>query len=307
MRSMWLEKPDTKLIWDCLPKNPYNTNGGCMFANPSGLGYSQEISQNQIDVDYFIKNIKSLNQTVNVEAYFNGDEHLTNFVNFIGDFTQPMTLYYCPDGSIEPYDQISRPYYKQVVISGFEKGEKNTAGWYVCKIEFTSQSDVWRKDYEYKATVSEQQVGEPLFYPYEYPYNFGGTNTLVINVDNAGRETGCVVKIKNNDSTAISNPEWFCEHIVIDKYGNQITEVQKGKFFVSLAENAELYVDSNSTTQQAKVINNNNEENVAYAQEPSWDYINFVKLKHGTNRFVFYVNLSSVTITIDYAQLKEVI
>lgn len=307
MRCMWLEKTDTRLIWDCLPRNPYETNGGCMFANPSGLGYSQEISQNQIDVDYFIKSIKSQNQTVNVTACFNGDEHLTNFVNYIGDFSQPMRLYYSPDGSIEPYDQISKPYYKPVVISSFEKGEKNEAGWYVCKLQFTSQSDVWRKDYEYFATVGGEHIGEPLVYPYEYPYEFGGANTLVINVDNTGRETGCIVKIKNNANSILTNPEWFSEHIVIDKYGNENTEVQRGKFFVSLAQNAELYVDSNSTTQQAKVTNGQNTENVAYLQEPSWDYINFIKLKHGTNRFVFYVNLANVTIKIEYSQLKEVV
>lgn len=307
MRCMWLEKTDTKLIWDCLPKNPYKTNGGCMFANPSGLGYAQEISQNQIDVDYFIKSIKSQNQTVNVEAYFNGDEHLANFVNFIGDFSQPMRLYYSPDGSIEPYDQISRPYYKSVVISDFEKSEKNAAGWYVCKLKFTSQSDVWRKDYEYSATVDGTQVGSPLVYPYEYPYQFGGTNTLVINVDNEGRETGCIVRIKNNSSATLANPEWFSEHIVIDRYGNENTEVQRGKFYVSLAQNAELYVDSNATTQQAKVVNNNNDENVAYLQEPSWDYINFIKLKHGTNRFVFYVNQANITVVVDFAELKEVV
>lgn len=307
MRCMWLEKTDTKLIWDCLPQNPYNTDGGCMFANPSGLGYSQEISQNQIDVDYFIKSIKSQNQTVNIDAYFNGDEHLANFVNFVGDFTEPMRLYYSPDGSIEPYDQISKPFYKPVVISNFEKGEKNTAGWYVCKIQFTSQSDVWRKDYEYSATVDPEQVGEPLVYPYKYPYEFGGTDTLVINIDNGGRETGCIVKIKNNADSVLVSPEWFSEHVIIDRYGNETSEVQRGKFYVSLAKNAELYVDSNSTTQQSKVVYNSNEENVAYLQEPSWDYINFIKLKHGTNRFVFYINQANVTVTIGYSQLKEVV
>lgn len=309
MRCMWLEKNRTGLIWDCLPPNPYSITGGCMFANPSGLGYQQEISQSQIDVDYFINSIKSLNQSVIVEAYFNGDEHLQNFTIFIGDFTEPMRLYYSPDGKIQPYDQISKPYYKPVVLSKFEKGEKNTAGWYVCKLEFTSQSDVWRKDYKYSFNANGTTISTaPLVYPYEYPYEFRGRNTAVINVDNGGRETGCIVKLRNKGASSIVSPEWFSEHVIIDKYGNKETEVQKSKFNIILAQNYELYVDSNATTQQSKVIrSDNSEESVSHLQEPSWEYINFIKLMHGTNRFVFYVDTNNIDVSIEYAELKEVV
>lgn len=363
MRQMWLEKKDTKLIWNCLPDNPYKTEGGCLFGNPQGLGYQQEITQNQIDVDYFISNIKSLNQEVIVEAYFNGNEHLSNFVDFIGDFSAPMYLYYSPDGSIQPYDQISNPYYKPVVISTFEKSEMNTAGWYVCQIKFTSQSDVWRKDYTYSVKLKESDfeassyqevsslliaenvgkvihyIGEDspsrnlkkdhyyriittgtnviytedigfnkLFYPYTYPYVFGGTNTLAISIDNKGRETGCIVKITNTGDTPISDIEWFAEHTVVDRYGNANTTPQRAKFFTTLRKGYTMYVDSNSTTQEAMVIYpNDTSQSVVNQQEPSWDYINFVRLKHGTNRFVFYVANRNVDIRIQYAELKEVV
>ena len=83
MRQMWLEKIKTGVIWDCLPQNPYSKENGCFFAHPNGLGYEQDITQKQVNVEYFINKINTKNQEVSVEAYFNGVDHLKNFVDFI--------------------------------------------------------------------------------------------------------------------------------------------------------------------------------------------------------------------------------
>lgn len=319
MRSMWLEKKSiargqvsTDIIWDCLPKNPYETTGGCFFAKPSGIGYEQDISQKQVDVDYFVNKIQTTNQEVTVQAYFNGVEHLSNFVNFVGDFEEQMLLYFSPDGSIQPGDRISKPYYKPVVISKFDRGEMNEMGMIVCNVSFKPQSDVWRKDYQEKQEGITESSASSLTYPYTYPYVFDEQNVLSLSVENGGRETGCVVRIKNNSSSPLSDIGWTVTRTVVDKYGNAVEEVQRARFFVALSTGDEIYVDSNSTTQEAKVVQgsgtvNETEESVVSLQEPSWDYINFVRIKHGTNRFIFNIEDANVDIEVDYSELKEVI
>lgn len=310
MRRMWLKKEDTGAIWDVMPQNPYLTEGGCFFAHPEGLGYEQDISQKQVNVDYFINEIKSKNHSISVEAYFNGNQHLANFVDFIGDFSEQFNLYYSPDGSIDPDDQISKPYYKPVVISNFERGEMNSAGFIVCKISFTSQSDVWKKDYVYSVQTSESVATmEQLQYPYVYPYTFEGDNLVAIIIENNGRETGCEITIKNLSSSArITNPGWAVERTIVDKYGNEIKEVQKGVFYVSLGENDAVYVNSMDTAQEAKYIHSDNSsESIVSLQEPSWDYINFVRLKHGTNRFILNIPNIDALVSIGYSELKEII
>lgn len=310
MRQMWLEKKNTGAIWNCMPQNPYKTDYGCFFAHPDGLGYEQNVEQKQVNVDYFIKEISSVNHSVSVEAYFNGNEHLENFVSFVGDFSEPMILYYSPDGSIEPYDQISKPYYKPVVISNFGRPEMNSAGFIVCKIEFKSQSDVWKKDYVYDFETSESSaVMEQLTYPYIYPYTFEGDNLVAVVVENGGRETGCEIKIKNlSQNLTITNPSWALEHVIVDKYGNTVSEVQKGKFYVSLGENDAIYINSTDTAQEAKFIHSDeSEESIVSLQEPSWDYINFIRLKHGSNRIVLNIPSVNARVTIGYSETKEVI
>lgn len=310
MRRMWLKKEDTGKIWDVMPQNPYVTEDGCFFAHPDGLGYEQDISQKQVNVDYFINEIKSKNHSIKVEAYFNGNEHLANFVSFIGDFSEQMNLYYSPDGSIDPYDMINKPYYKPVVISNFGRGEMNSAGFIVCEIEFTSQSDVWKKDYVYSfQTSGSSEEMQRLTYPYIYPYTFQGRQVVALMIENDGRETGCEISIKNGSSSeTISDPSWSIERTYTDKYGNEVNEVQKGKFFVEVGENETVYVNSTDTAQEAKIVHSDStSESIVSLQEPSWDYINFVRIKHGTNRIVFNISLIDVEITVGYSQMKEVI
>lgn len=308
MRQMWIEKKSTGEIWNCLPENPYSTSGGCFFAHPTGLGYEQDISQKQVNVDYIIDHIKTVNQDVVVEAYFNGVEHLENFTKFVGDFEEQFLLYYSPDGSIEPYDMVSKPYYKPIIISKVGRGEMNSAGFIVCDISLKTQSDVWRKDYIYTIERTDSSSLQTLEYPYTYPYRIDGEDFLAISIENSGRETGCVVEVKNVSQDNATNPWWSSTRIIVDKYGNTIEEAQKAKFYVTLTENDTLYVDSNDTTQEAKVIfSDATSESVVSLQEPSWEFINFIRLKHGTNRFVFDVSGKDLSIKIKYAELKEVI
>lgn len=312
-RKIWLKNPDTGAIWDLLPDDPRNIDGGCAFLSIAGMGYEQGVTQEQVEVDYFISQIQSKNHAVTGSLYFNGDKHLENFQAFVGDFRKQFLLYYSPSGEYEPYDQISSPYYKPVTISKVDKSEKDIYGWYVCSTTFSTQSDVWKRDIYYSIEGALENVGEVLVYPYTYEYVLGGRDIYAIDIPNDGRETGCIVTIKNKSKMPIGQLEWFIENTIIDTYGNEQKTVQRSKWFtpntdVTLQKDYEIYVDSNPATQEAKVnYSDGTSQSIIAWQEPSWDYINFVRIKHGQNRIVFYVENPNVDISVMYQEQKEII
>lgn len=84
------------------------------------------------------------------------------------------------------------------------------------------------------------------------------------------------------------------------------TETKKDK--LTLYEGYTLIVNSNPTTQEAKVVfTDGTSQSVVSLQEPSWDYINFVTVKNGVNRIVFYVDNPDVKIDFSYSEQKELI
>lgn len=312
-RQMWLKNPVTGAIWNLMPDDPYNIDGGCGMLNPDGLGYEQEVTQEQVEVNYFISQIKTKNKTITGTFYFNGDEHIKNFQQYVGDFRQQFLLYYSPNAEYRPYDQISSPYYKPVTISSVKKTEKDVYGWYECAVTFSTQSDVWKRDIYYSIKGKLNNVGDPLVYPYSYEYGMGGRDIYGIEIPNEGRETGCIISIKNKGESPISQLEWFISNETTDYYGNRHLTTQRSKWFttntdVTLQKDYKLYVDSNPVTQEAKVIySDGTSQSVVAWQEPSWTYINFVRIKHGYNKIVFYVENPEVDITVTYQEQKELI
>ena len=313
MRKIWLKDPETGAIWDLLPTNPFDIVGGCAMLDLKGFGFKQEVKQEQVGIDYYISQITSKNINPSGTMYFNGDEHLRNFQAFFGDSRKQFLLYYAPAGEYEPYDQLSSPYYKPVTISSIEKGEKATDGFYECEVVFISQSDVWKRDVYLKIDGLRKMRGEPLVYPYTYTYVLGGRDIYEIDIPNGGREVGCAIRIKNNTDIPISQIEWFIDHTYIDEYGVKQVETQRAKWYtqttgIMLQKDYELYVDSNATTQEAKVnYPNDTSQSIVEWQEPSWDYINFVQIKHGANRIVFYIDGENVDISVMYQEQKELI
>lgn len=313
MRAIWLKNMDTGATWDLLPQNPYpKATGwdGCPLLGIGGMGYSQDITQNQVGVDYFVSKISTKNSDVTGTFLFWDDSHLEAFQNFVGDFRKQLMLFYSPSGEYEFGDQISENniYRKPVIISKVSKTEKTEQGVYECGVTFSTQSDVWKRYVVYeKENVSA--VGEPLVYPYTYTYVYGGRDTFEIDIPNYGRETGCKITITNTGDNVLDDIEWYLDSSYVDDYGVQHTDTQRSKWLLGLRQGDKLEVDSNATTQQASVIYNINgtSQNVVSAQEPSWDYINFVQLPHGQNRFVFYAAQNKVNVKFEYWEQKELI
>lgn len=314
-RQLWLQNPDTKEIWNLMPDDPYATDGGCALLEIDGMGYEQNVTQEQVEVDYFISQISSSNHSVTGTLYFNGDEHIKNFQAFIGDFRKQFKLFYSPSASVEPYDDITPAFYKYVTITQVKKTEKDQFGWYLCSATISTQNDVWKRDVYYHFPKGDEMtpVGEALVYPYTYEYTLAGRNTYTLEINNTGRETGCVIQIKNLGEIPLSKLEWFIDNTYTDYNGIQQTTTQRAKFYtqnakVVLQKDYELYVDSNPITQEAKVnYPDDTSQSVVAYQEPSWDYINFIRIKHGYNRLVFYVDTTDVDISVRYEEQKELI
>lgn len=312
-RRMWLKNAETNTIWDLLPDDPYDIDGGVSMLKISGTGYEQTVTQEQVEIDYFISQIKTKNHDITGTFYFNGDEHIRNFQKFVGDFRRQLFLYYSPDGEYQPYDQLSSIYYKPVTISVVTKTEKDENGWYVCPVTFSTQADVWKRDIYLSPNEPLEKVGEALVYPYAYKYVLGGRSVFSIEIENQGRETGCRITIKNNSETPISRIEWFIENSVVDFYGNTKRSVQRSKWFtanadVTLQQGYELCVDSSPVTQEAKVIyTDGTSQSIVDWQEPSPRYINFVRIKNGKNRLVFYLEHTNVEVSVTYQEQKELI
>ncbi len=313
MRKIWLKKMDSDDTWDLLPQDK---NGrydpkvtGCPFSSIKGMGYKQAITQNQVETEYFISKILSSNQPITGIMYFKDDNHIKEFQEFIGDFRNQLYLFYSPSGDYEAGDPISAPFYKKVVIAQADKTETDEFGWYQISTTFSTQDDVWNRD-AYYSIEELSAVGEALVYPYIYPYVYGGRNALAIEFENKGREVGCTVKIKNNSNNDLSNIEWFIDRDYVDYYGvlHEHADVQRSKWNLILSEGSELVIDSNPLTQEAKVVYSDNEaQNVVDLQEPSWDYINFVRVMNGKNRIVFYIENEDISINFIYREQRELI
>lgn len=309
MRKIWLQKPNSLEIWDLLPTDSCNRNNASPFLAIKGMGYKQEVTQNQVNTEYFVSKILTKNQPITGIMYFQDDEHIKAFQEFVGDFREQLILYYSPSGEYEPYDRISAPFYKKVIISQMDKTEMDEFGWYQISTTLSTQDDVWNRDVYY-AVERLSNVGEALVYPYTYPYTLGGRNALAIDFNNDGREVGCVVKIKNNSDSNLNEIEWFIEREYLDYYGNkhEHADVQRSKWLLELSPNSELVVDSNPITQEAKVnYSDNTSQSVVDLQEPDWNYINFITIPHGKNRIVFYVGNKDIDITFSYREQKEII
>ena len=87
MRRIWLQKIDTGDTWDLLPQDEFGKFDpkvqGSPLLNLGGMGYTQQITQNQIETEYVITKILSKNAPVTGTMYFDSDRRVTEFQKFI--------------------------------------------------------------------------------------------------------------------------------------------------------------------------------------------------------------------------------
>lgn len=298
MRKFWLENEFGKK-WNLTPKDPYDKDSS-FFADPSGLGIQTKVTSYEVENTCFIEEIETQTQTISGNLYFSSYEHFTNFVEFVGNIntTTPLKLYYSTEGISFDYS-LESEWYKLVLINEIDKSEIDyKTGFLKCKVKFMCLSR-WKKDK--KIVLELNRYGEPLVYPYYYPYFYGGSNNLAVDIDNEGNlPTSCVIKIE-----AVTDTPFI--RVIQD---GEIKDQAKYNLIVN--ENSYLLIDSSPDSQEAslytKVDDNYVKEDVYYIGEKDYSYSNFITIPSGKSTIVFSAtNTDFGKVTISYSIQKELV
>lgn len=298
MRKFWLENTKGKL-WNLTPKNPYDKRSS-FFAEPDGLGIKTKITSYEVENTCFIEEIETQSQTISGDIYFSDYDHFTKFVEFVGNINtkEPMKLYYSING--HSFDNpLESEWYKLVLVNELKKKEIDyKTGFLKVEIKFICLSR-WKKDK--KIVLELERYGEPLVYPYTYPYFYGGSNNLAVDIDNEGNlPTSCIIRVD-----AVTDTPFI--RIIQD---GQILDQAKYNLIVN--ENCYLLIDSSPNKQEAslytKVDDEYIREDVYYIGEKDYTYSNFLTIPSGKSTIVFSaINTDFGKVTISYSIQKELI
>jgi len=303
MRQIWLVNPTKKTKWNLSPDDTTGSVG--ILYKPKGMGYQSNLTTKQINFYYFLSEITSENTNIYGTLIFTDDDALKRFKNFVGDFSTTLELHYSPDGSVVADDIYTPSWFKEVIITSFDVSEKNANGVYEIPIKFQTLSDVWKRYSVIRSTEIKLESSGQNSYPYFFKYNYGGGSKIAVDINNNSHEVGCVVSIKNISSDILVSPEWLVQ------YSDGSTE-QMAKFLVYLDKGQEIKIDSNDLSQSATFISSTGSEtDINQQQEPSWDYINYIRLKNGKNRVIFLLNSNTVeskdiSVSISYTEQTEI-
>ncbi len=298
MRRFWLENNSGKL-WDLTPRNPYETKSSFM-GEPDGLGIKTKITSYEVDNTCFIEEIETQTQTITGKIYFSSYEHFTKFIDFIGNINTktPMKLYYSTN-NVSFNNKLESEWYKLVIVNELTKGEIDPkTGFLQIKVKFMCLSR-WKKDK--KIILELSRYGDPLVYPYFYPYYYGGSNNLAVDIDNEGNlPTSCIIKVE-----AVTDTPFI--RILQD---GEILE--QAKYNLIIKEGSYLIIDSSPNKQEASLYTwTDNEyvrEDVYYIGEKDYTYSNFITIPSGKSTLIFSAtNTDFGKVTITYSIQKEVV
>lgn len=292
--SIWLKNNDGD-VWNLRPRN-MNDEYSSFLKTLDGTGFETKLTVSRIKYDFVVKDETPQQVPIKGKMYFRSPLNKRRFSEFCGDFTQTVKFYYDPEGKIDPRSQIDRPWYKICKITKLTDGEVDAnTGFFICDMQFTPLSVVWRRDTTIASTTS-LVVGDPHTYPHIYPYFYQSERKLYLNVLNTGERIGCNIAITNNREHKIDTLEWT----VIAGKNRQYAKWLSG---IGLAPSRQLIIDSNPSTQQAVVVYGENSDDVADYQEPNPQYINFVDIFPGNNQFVFNFGVvDGVDIDVTYTE-----
>jgi hypothetical protein len=298
MRKFWIENTQGQL-WNLTPKNPY-ASGGSFFSGPDGLGIKTKIKSFEIENTFFVEEIDVSPQTISGTLYFSSYEHFDKFIKFVGNVhtTTRMKLYYSPEG-ISATNKLDPQWYKQVLISDLDKTEiDRKTGFLKCNIKFACLSR-WKKDRSIVLELS--RYGDPLVYPFIYPYVYGGSNNLAIEIDNEGNlPTSCLIKIEAETDTP---------HIRLTQNGEVISQA---RYRLLIRPGSYLLIDSRADTQEATLITtlggNEIREDVYYTGEKDYAFQNFITIPSGKSLILISaMNTEFGRVSIEYSIQKELI
>ena len=224
------------------------------------------------------------------------------FVDFVGGYERTLRLYYDPSGLVLPETRLKEGWYKEVVITQITDGLRDTKlGVYVCQVTMQMLSAVWRRDTTVASTETITE-GTPHTIPFVYPYFYVAGKTLVAELLNTGDRVGCVVEVTNNTGAPLSKVLWQVESGDKIQYAKWMSGVEP------LINTAKLVVDSNPLTYRADVERAGaGTESVRRLQEPNLQFINFVDIYNGANKFSFDFDgqIEGIDVRLSYREEVE--
>ena len=297
MRRFWLRKDGS--IWDLTSQD--FSNGKNFFAYPEGLGVKVKIESFEIERAYFIESVKLENTDIEGKLFFKDYNHFNDFISFIGhaESTDPIRLYYSVSGDTPDYTGNTE-WYKLVIIKELTKCEIDLkTGTLICGVKFASLSR-WKKDQI--ITLELSHFGDPLVYPYIYPYYYGGQNNMAVEIDNTGNlSTACIVKIEAETDTPLFR---VIQNGVI---------IEQAKYDVYIRPGSYAVINSDAANQEASLYTELeggavHREDIYYLGEKDYTYSNFITIPSGLSMFLFTANNSQFgRVTLSYSLTKEVI
>jgi hypothetical protein len=292
---MWL-KNESGDIWNLRPNNLLKEDYCSFFKALEGAGFETKLNVSRIKYDFIVTEEVPQQVPLKGTMYFRSLAQKKRFSEFCGDFSQTVSFYYDPEGKIQPQSQLSHPWYKVCKITKLSSKEMDTnTGFFICEMQFTPLSAMWRRDTTLASTASFVG-GDPHTYPHIYPYFYQTDKRLYLNILNDGERVGCKIKITNNTEHALETLEWIVTSGKYKQYAKWLKSI-------GLAHGRTLEIDSNPSTQRSVVTYGNNEDDVSDYQEANPQYINFVDIYSGNNQFLFNFGVvEGVQVDVTYTE-----
>jgi hypothetical protein len=182
-----------------------------------------------------------------------------------------------------------------VLIKELKKEEIDVAtGMLICEVKFAALSR-WKKDR--MTTLQLSPFGQPLVYPFFYPYVYGGQNNVGVHIDNTGNlPTHCIVRIEG-----VTDMPLF--RIIRN---NEV--IEQARYNVYIQRQSFLIVNSDPANQEASIYTGANREDAYYLGEKDYTYSNFITIPSGESMFLFTARNSDFgKVTLSYALQREIL
>jgi len=297
--TIWL-KNEAGEIWNLRPSS-LTEDYASFFADINGTGFETTLKMVQVKYDFVVTEETPKQVPITGTMYFNSPLNMQRFSQFLGGYEKVVKIYYDPEGRIDPRDQISKPWYKQVKITKLDSGEEDLkTGLFICKMTMTPLSVMWRRDTTVVSSTTISQ-SESHVYPFVYPYFYQNDQKLYVNILNSGERIGCTIKITNGTGDLLNFVEWTASNGEKRQYAKWLASI-------GLENGRTLVVDSNPSTQRSVVTFNNDQTDVQDYQEANPQYINFIDLHPGNNLIMFNLEaINGVTIEVSYTEQVRVL
>lgn len=300
LRTCWA-KLDSGVIWNFTNDMYTWEQLGCFLASISGLGYENKLTVEVVGNDFITTERTPQQINITGTLLFDSEDHIKQFDNLFHQ--QVFKLYYDASGLIDPQDQISSAWYKEVEVTKFEVAEQKLNGFFEVAVTFTPVSSKAKRDV-FTSTTVDGIVGNNLQYPTYYPYFYSSGQQLISEIRNEGNSVGVVIRIKNTGDTDLEKCNFY-----VDSTDGTRQYASWLYSSIKLEPNKTLTIDSRARTQEATVTTEAGESsNVVSFQHPNPQYVNFVNILNGDNSFYFdFGRTNDIEVTIEIQEESGVL